>query len=74
MSQRRDRLRVACESREPIRIARERIGHNLSRDVPIQLGIAGAVDLSHAARADEREDFVGAEASAGREGHGLKGL
>src|SRR6266404_2255263 len=69
MSQRRDRLRLECESREPIRIVLERVGHNLPRDVPIQLGVAGAIDLSHASRADEREDFVGAEARPGREGH-----
>src|SRR3989442_8655049 len=69
MSQRPDRLRFACESREPIRIVRERVGQNLPREVAIQLAVAGAVDLSHASRADEREDFVGAEASAGRERH-----
>src|SRR5579864_3485615 len=33
-----------------------------------ELGVLGAVDLPHAAAADERDDFVAAEASAGSEG------
>ena len=38
------------------------------RDVAIQLRVARAIHLAHAAGADLRGDFVGAEAGAGGEG------
>ena len=34
-------------------------------DLAVELGVAGAVDLAHAACAEGREDFVGAEFVAG---------
>jgi hypothetical protein len=39
----------------------ERGGQHLNGDFPIQLGVAGAVDLAHAPGADRREDFVGTQ-------------
>jgi hypothetical protein len=44
------------------------IGH-FDRDIPIQPGIVGAVHLSHAAFADGRDDFIGAEFISGRKRH-----
>ena len=65
MVQRRERLRFALEPREAIGIAGERVRQDLDRDVAIQLRVARAVDLAHAAFADRRDDFVDAEAGAG---------
>src|SRR6187551_1409293 len=68
MIQRREHFRFALKPREPIRVGRERGGQNLDGDLAFELGVRRAVDLTHSAFADERSDFVSAEASAGREG------
>ena len=39
----------------------------LDRDLTIERGVVGAVDLAHAARADRRENLVAAETRAGCE-------
>ena len=39
------------------------------RDVPVQTRVPGAIHLSHAARAEERKDFVRAEFITGRKRH-----
>ena len=41
------------------------LGEDLQRHVPAELRIVGAVDLPHAALADQGDDLVGAEARAG---------
>jgi hypothetical protein len=61
-------FRFALKPREPIRVGRERGGQNLDGDLSFELRVRRAVDLTHSAFADERSDFVGAEARAGREG------
>src|SRR5271170_6431687 len=38
-------------------------------DIPIEAGVAGAVDLAHAADSERGLDLVGAEAGVWREGH-----
>ena len=60
MVQRGEDLRFAAEAHEPIGIRREGVGQNLQRDDAIELGVAGAVDLAHPARANGGDDFVGA--------------
>ena len=72
MIQRRERLRFAREPREAIGIVREGVGQDLDRDVAIQLRVARAIHLAHAAVADRRGDFVDAETGAGSEGQGLR--
>ena len=62
--ERREHLSFALEAREPIGIARERFGQDFDGDVAIQLRIARAIDLAHAARADLAGDFIWAESSA----------
>src|SRR5450759_2759487 len=69
MVERRQHLRFTAQARESIGIGGERVRQNLQRDVAIELGIPRAVDLAHAARANERQDFVYAETGAGCEGH-----
>ncbi len=58
-------LRLALESREPVRISGEHFGKNFDRDVAVKLRIARAVDLAHSAGAERREDLVHAEAHSG---------
>ncbi len=67
MIQRGERLCFASEPRQPIRVVRKRLGEDLDRDITIQLGVTGPKDLTHVTFADGREDFVGAEPSAGGE-------
>ena len=62
MIERREQSRFALEARHAIGVRRERRRQDLQRDVAIQLRVARAIDLAHAAGAEEREDFVGAEA------------
>ncbi len=64
MVQRREHLRLATESGQTIAIVGDRRQQHLDRDVAIQLRVARAVDLAHAARAKGGEDLVGAEARA----------
>src|SRR5947208_2999887 len=63
--QRRERLRFELESAEPIFVVRGVRREHLDRDGSFQDRIAGAVDLAHAATADERSDFICAELGVG---------
>jgi hypothetical protein len=42
-----------------------KLGENLDRDLSLHVRVCCAVDLAHAARADLRGDFIGAETGAG---------
>src|SRR5690242_2463252 len=55
------RLRLLLEAAQPVGIAREDRRKHLDRDVALQPRVARPVDLPHPARADRREDLVGAE-------------
>jgi hypothetical protein len=57
------------EPRETLGIHSEPLEEHLQRNVTIQLGVSGAIDLPHPAGPDGRVDLIRAEASAGREGH-----
>ena len=69
MVQAGDRLRFTLEARSPDRVVGDAWREDLDGDVAVQPGVARAVDLAHAARADERDDFIRAEPSAGSRGH-----
>ena len=56
--------RFALKAREPIRIAGHRGGQDFDRDRPLEIAVARAIHLAHAARADRRGDFVDAEPRA----------
>ncbi len=62
--ERRQQLRLALETRHALGIIGQRRGQQLQRDVAAQRGIAGAIDLAHAAGTEQRDDFVRAEDSA----------
>ena len=53
------------EARQPVGIGRERLGQHFERHVPVELRVAGAVDLTHAALADQADDFVRADGRSG---------
>ena len=69
MRQRRDRFRLALEARQRIGIVRDGLRQDLDRDVAVELPVPRLVHLAHAARAERRQDLVGAEFRAGRETH-----
>ena len=71
MIQRRQHLRFTPESGQPVGIARERIRQHLERDVAIELRVAGAVDLAHAAGANGSDDLVRPKTRAWTQRHGL---
>ncbi len=65
-----ENLRFTLAPRQAAWIRRERIRPHLQRDITVELGVSGTVDLAPAALADLGGDFVRAEAGAGAEGHG----
>src|SRR5204863_7742647 len=71
VAERGERLRFALEPREAIGIGGDGIGQDLDRHVAIELRVARAIDLAHAAGAEWGDDFVRADARAGSEGHWL---
>ena len=64
MVERGEDLRFALEPGEAIGIVGEGIRQHLHRDVAIELGVARAIHLAHAAFADLRGDLIRAKASA----------
>ncbi len=61
--------RLLLEAAQPVRIIGEGPRQDLHRDVPLQPNVAGPVDLSHAARADRRDDLVRSEPGTGGKAH-----
>ena len=55
----------ALEPRHAIRIVHEVRRQNLQRDLAPELCVARAIHLTHAARAERREDFVRTDTDAG---------
>jgi len=70
--ERGERLRLAREACESLRIVHERIGQNLDRDVAVQPGVPRPIHLAHPAGAYRRHDLVRAEACASRKSHGTR--
>ena len=64
-------LGFALEAPEPLGIVGEKVWQDLERHVAVELRVAGAVDLPHAAGADLGGDVVMPEAVAYAEGHRL---
>src|SRR5262249_35276463 len=65
MIQRRQESRLALESRQRIRILRQRRRQRLDRDLPPQAWVGRAIDIAHPSRSQRIHDLVGADASAG---------
>jgi hypothetical protein len=69
MMQRGKQPRLALEPAAAIRILCHRLGQDLDRDVPTEPVVARAVNLTHPARVQRGEDFVGTKSRTGVEGH-----
>ena len=61
--------RYADRVRSPIRVCRQLHRQDLDSDVTTKACVVRAVDLTHAASAEEGDDLVRAEATTGRQGH-----
>ncbi len=64
-----EHLGFAREPRERSGSRAKASGSDLHRDVAIQLRIASAIDLAHAAGAEGRQDFVSADPRGGQQRH-----
>jgi hypothetical protein len=69
MIQRGEDFGFALEPCDAIGVVDERVGQDFQRDIAIQLRIAGAIDLTHAAGSDGGEDLVWSEPGAGLKSH-----
>ena len=70
MVQRGEDPGLALEAGEAVGVGGESFRKDLESHVPIELGVAGPVNLTHAACADLGGDFVRADARTSAEGHG----
>ena len=61
MIQRGKHARFALKPRAPLSVARKHGGQNLDGDIAAEFGIARAIDLTHAASAEQREDPIRAD-------------
>ena len=64
MIQRRQDLRFPSETGQTVGVGRERVRKDLQRDVAIERRVARAVDLAHAAHAEQFGDLVRTQESA----------
>ena len=64
MVQHRQDFSFTPESGEPLHISGQRSRQHLDGDLALQVGVGGAIDLSHAACADGGQDLIRAEARA----------
>ena len=69
MGERGEHLCLALEAGKSFGIAGEGIRQNLQRHVTLEPRIAGAVDLAHAARAEQGGHLVDADTRPGRQRH-----
>ena len=69
MRELRDRLRLPLETLADLGRGGKMRRQDLDRHRPVESGVPRPVHLSHAARAERRDDLVGPEAGAGGEGH-----
>ena len=69
MVQGRDGPRLALEAGQAIGVLGDLVGEDLDRDLAAQAGVAGAVDLPHAAGPEEVDDLVRPESGSGQKRH-----
>jgi hypothetical protein len=72
MVQRGQRLRLSLEAHQAIGIGREQLGQDLDGDIAVEVRIARAIDLAHAARAEGGDEFMGAKTGAAAQRHCLR--
>ncbi len=64
-----DKLGLTLETRPIFGLSQKALRKDFDGDVPPELGVARSVDVTYSARAERRDDFVGAEACSGGEMH-----
>lgn len=69
MIERSEHLGFSVEPSEPLGVRREGIWQDFQGIVSLESRVLRAPNLAHAALAEERGDFIGAEAAAGANGH-----
>ena len=69
MIQRGEQLCLALETRQAIRVERERLGQHLDRDLASERRVAGAIHLTHAARPEKAGDLECPDARPGIQRH-----
>ena len=69
MIERGEDFGLALKPREAFAVSRYRFGQHLDRDVALELRIARAIHLTHAAHAERGDDFVRAKARASGQWH-----
>jgi hypothetical protein len=72
MIQRRKNSRLSPEAGYLLRIAGDCFREDLDGDVPAEPGVAGAVNLAHATRAERSDDSIRADARTDVQRHGLR--
>ncbi len=71
MGERSDRSRLMLEPKQTIGIGAECDRKDFDGDIATEAWVTRPIDLTHAACAERREDFVGAEARPGGEGQAV---
>jgi len=69
MAQSGDGPGFLLEPAEALRIGGKRRREDLDCDIPAQAGVAGSIHFTHAAGADQGNDFIGPEFRARRQSH-----
>ena len=64
-------LLIIVSTYQPPAVSRTSASLEPGESMPVQLGIGGLIDLSHAPFANEGSDVVVAESGADLQGHGL---
>ena len=72
MAERRSRPRFPLEPRQRLGRHRDTGGQDLDRHHALEARVPGPVHFAHPASAEQRENLVGPEASAGSQGHELR--
>ena len=62
-------VRLALEAGTPVGVARDRVRQDLESHLPLQLQVAGAIDLAHSARPERCQNLICAKRGAGVERH-----
>ena len=69
MIERGEHLGFALEAPEPIVVGGKDLRQHFDGDLATKFGVAGAIDLAHAARTEQGDNLKGAEERAGRQRH-----
>ena len=70
MIERCKKLSLSLETHQLLSILRKLFGKNFDGDFPPELGVPGAVDLSHPTRTEGGEDLISTQLSVGSQWHG----